>query len=139
MKKIFMFALILAPLAFATVATAQTQLKSSTYSNFSDTVTNATTHYLQVGPILGAHQYAFVQLNDSSISGTLAGTVKIQYSNDGVGWGGFNKDSAYTASSSALTQCWSTDLSARFVRVVFVGSGTQSTKIWGSISLKPAQ
>lgn len=133
MKKFLILTLLV---GFATLAKAQTTGVSSLLSvlgNKSDTVTNAGTKYLTTTPIKGYQKTMVVTLVDSSLTGTLAATATLQYSTDGVHFQGFNKDSTYTLTSSTPSVGWQlTDFGWLYARVKVVGSGTQTTRIYGT-------
>ena len=121
--------LFLLALAFSWLpASAQDYLAFSS----TDTLTNAGTITRTPLPTTTAVQRAVwdysILVYTIQLSGTTGGTVKLQISNDGTLWTDYG--SALTLSgSSAQSIHYEGQLRARYVRLLYTGSGTQTNQI----------
>lgn len=111
-------------------ASAQTGyfLSSPTHANI-DTVDN-TEILTQTKQITGYHKVLTIQSTITKISGTVAGTVTLYGSLDGVTYDQIGTD-VFTATNVA-SQCniWSLGVSGyAYYRVIYAGAGTMSAKI----------
>ena len=107
------------------------------------TVTNAGNASISTPLFKGFFNTESVQFIDSTLSGTLALTATLQYSLDGAHWYSQKRDSVLTISTTG-TYGWNLSgsngtFSGEYIRVYFVGSGTQSTKVWGFYRLQKDQ
>jgi hypothetical protein len=120
-KYIFLFALVI---GLASIASAQSVTTMSLATG--DTITNTGTASKVIKFTSTAAYGVSVQVNLSKISGTGAGTVQLQVSNDGVTW--TNSGSAFTITNVATQAAYFT-LAAPvpgYVRALCTGSGTES-------------
>lgn len=95
-----------------------------------DTITNATPKF-QYAIVNGSNVHFTVQCSLDKISGTVAGTVKVQGSVDGVSYTDIAGQTAFTLTDVASQVCSFVILNSpyQFYRVAVTPSGTQSTKI----------
>lgn len=95
-----------------------------------DTITNSTPKF-QYAIVNGSNVHFTVQSTLTKISGTVAGTVKVQGSVDGVNYTDIAGQTAFTLTDVASQVCSFVILSSpyQFYRVAVTPSGTQSTKI----------
>lgn len=110
----------------------------SVYSKTSDTVTNAATNYVQIQAKYGYNSLT-IQPVVTKISGTAAGTVTLQGSNDGVNYVTVN--TSYIAGASATMTVTNVTTSTRlfvvtgspyeYYRLSYTGSGTMSCSLKG--------
>lgn len=129
MKKYITF--LLGLLLICTVATAQNNRNEgvATFLNASsvaaDTITNTGTGYVSVA-LAGYLKSVSIQADYTRVSGTAAGTLKLQASNDGVT---YSDVANYTYSIAGVTgtqgTIWKLDNYAfKYIRVYDTGSGT---------------
>lgn len=137
MKKIFMlFAFMLTISAIAQVTgpkltyTAVGNLKSTPTHPATDTITNATPKF-QYAIVNGSNVHFTVQCSLDKISGTVAGTVKVQGSVDGLFYTDISGQTPFTLTDVANQTCSFVVLHSpyQYYRVAVTPSGTQSTKI----------
>jgi len=135
MKKLFLFLLVA---SFAIGANAQVGTLKSVYILNSDTVTNTGTKYLYLAsPISGYQKAVSVNVNLTKISGTVAGSVTLEASLDGVNYYNafLGTDSTYSFSpTDVASQSYRfklNDFRDRFLRVKYTGAGTMSAIIAG--------
>jgi hypothetical protein len=123
----------------ATNANAQvSNLKNSDYITLSvDTVTNAGISYLKSGAISSKLGVLAVQVTATKISGTVGGTISLEYSLDGTNWSALSSTTHTATDVSSQTFGWqlSDGVLAKYIRVKWVGTGTMSAsfiaKSWG--------
>lgn len=126
MKRIFFCLAFLLFWSFG--ASSQDNLSYSS----TDTLTNADTVILyplaSTSRVIGsAYDYSILIFSDS-LSGSTAGTAKIQYTNDGTLW--YDYGSALTLNGpTQQTIHWEGPLYAQRHRIYFISTGTQSTKV----------
>lgn len=137
------FILTLALVAVAAIgAFAQSNLLSP-YSLTSDTVTNTGTAYLTSGRVATGNASTVVQVNVTKISGTVAGTIKLQGSLDGTNFA----DVVTTGTQTAITAVTAADASRSYViyidrnpythyRVTWTGSGTMAASFKAKVLTK---
>jgi len=133
MKKLFLIISLIACFAFTVKAQ-----KVVTFTN--DTITNAGTATLTTGKILGNYTLS-VHVLSTELSGTAAGSGVLQSSIDGTNFATI-LTFASTADSMTVddgtTFVWNTVVTPDlYYRVLFTGSGTESTKVTGSYLIKP--
>lgn len=133
MKKLFLFAAF-AGMVFTTSAQTVTnkQLKSQ-YGFTEDTAVNTTAKSM-TSPYLGDGAFTSfsVMADYAEISGTTAGTAKLQYSLDGSIYATLPTDSVFTALDVATNSyMWSYSGKRTFgwIKVLFTPTGTMSDKI----------
>lgn len=137
MKKIVCF-LLCTVLAYAGIAQAGISgtLKSQ-YNLTVDTVTNTATKYVYTARVAG-FSLAGVVVNLTEISGTTAGTITLEASQDNVTWYSayYSTDTTYSfTATDVATQSFRfkvVNFIDNYLRVKYVGSGTMSTKIAGT-------
>lgn len=105
-----------------------------------DTLTNADTSYYELGKVLGTYGDAWMAVSIDSISGTPAGSISYEWTNDADGGTGSKwvSDSTYTITDTE-TQTSSykmTNVAARKVRIKAITSGTTVLYLNPSISFK---
>lgn len=95
-----------------------------------DTITNSTVKY-QYAIVNGSNVHFTVQSKLDKISGTVAGTVKVQGSVDGLSYTDIAGQTPFTLTDVASQVCSFVMLHSpyQFYRVVVTPTGTQSTKI----------
>lgn len=146
---IIMSAALFSPPAHSQVTNTKTasgitaNLVSSTYGAVTDTLSNATTHYL-VFPAASTGYYpsgwfrtAEFTLTSTALSGTTSLADTLQHSVDGVNWFSIPTDSTFAVSTGLKTVGWKwTDYGDGYVRLKSTGAGTQSTKLQGVFILR---
>lgn len=147
MKKIITI-LIAALVGFTSAAQtsqnyAVTSLRSATFNQPFDTVTNTTAHYMVSGPIKGYFSTINVVLKATEISGTTNGTATLETSLDGVSWYPYYNahDTSYSCTlldqTGEQTFRWALhDWGDVYVRIKVVGIGTPNVKIAGQVHAK---
>lgn len=142
MKKILSLIFVVLVVAFS--ASAQiTDLKSS-FNLTSDTVTNTATGYLQATALSGAKGVASIQIVITKISGTVAGTITLQGSNDGTNFIALTNTSTVPQIATATatdvasqTFGWTIGLNVwRYYRVSWTGAGTMSARFTGKLHVR---
>jgi hypothetical protein len=91
-----------------------------------DTVTNtaSATWYTTTG---GQNSSFSLQINITKISGTVGGTLRVMYSNDGSNWFSFASDSTITPTDASGSYGWQlNNVSAPYIGVKWTGTGTMS-------------
>lgn len=133
MKNIFVLVATLM-IAFSLPAKSQTantlkdMLSSPTHVP-TDTVTNTGVKY-QIAAVAGYQDVITIQTVITKISGTVAGTVIIQGSLDGVNYTTIGTDSLTATDVATQSKSWSVNPSSfTHYRVSYTGAGTMSAKI----------
>jgi hypothetical protein len=136
MKKL-LFLLLLA--AFSFTVKAQVINLKSTIGNNTDTVANTATEVLSSGAIAGKVSAFTVAVTITKISGTVDGSLRLQYSLDGTSYFSVAADSVYTPTDvSSQVFGWLVKCPApvKYIRVSYTGTGTMSAilaaKAWGN-------
>lgn len=130
---------IIALLAFSfcfIASQAQTNLVSQ-YSKTIDTVINTATKYLTVPAPYGAiYRVTDVAITYTKISGTLAGSVQVQYSQNGTDYYSVQQDSTLTVTDgTSITLGWQLrEKGLKYLRVRATGAGTMSGQIRATIT-----
>ena len=113
--------------AFAFISQAQILTLKSTSNNVTDTVTNTATEVLTSAVFSGKVKPLTVQVAVTKVSGTVAGSITLQYSLDGSNYFSLAADSVYTATNVASQSFgWKVTTAAKYVRVSYTGSGTMA-------------
>lgn len=130
-KVIFLIVVLIASVSM----NAQTKtLYSGTQSL--DTVVNTATERFVSTTNVNAKFYS-LQITVTKISGTVGGTLKPCYSNDGTNWFTYASDSAITATDASGSYGWQlSNVSAPYVGVQWAGTGTMSASASATISLR---
>ncbi len=143
MKKLLLLSLLIVS---ALGAQAQTyDLKSDTYLLTSDTVVNTAAVNLTSPEISGSKQLMAFQVEVTEISGTTAGTLKLQGSIDGSDF----KDLPTVETQTAIATAAPADVTTkqvfiwrlnsnhfRYYRVVYTGAGTMSARFFAQLMLR---
>lgn len=108
----------------------------SANGNQIDTLTNAGTKYLTVSSLDGSFNYCSVSATLTNISGTSAATVTLEHSADRVNFYSVPTDSVLSLSGTGTKGLVWSGYRDKALRLKFVGSGTQSTKIQAYFSLR---
>ncbi|WP_126244344.1 hypothetical protein [Chitinophaga rhizosphaerae] len=135
--KRFLF-LVTLVFGFALASQAQTAFVSQ-YSKALDTVTNTATKYMTIPtPLNSFYKTAEISVTYTKISGTVAGTVALEYSIDGTNYYSLTANAAATATDVASqTFGWSLkDVGFRYIRLKFTGTGTMSAQVKGMINAR---
>ena len=136
MKKL-LFALLVLGATFAN-AQAPTGPAITNLGNMLSTPTHATTDTItnttvkaQYAIVKGVNQHVTVQCTLTKISGTVAGTVKLQGSIDGVVYNDVPGAGTFTLTDVASQNCafYSIPSIYQYYKILVTPSGTQSTKI----------
>jgi hypothetical protein len=136
MKKAIMLLLAIT-MIFSFVAKSQVSGNFKSSINLSlDTLANATTKYMTVMPIAKAYPFCEAIVTLTNISGTTAATVTLEHSVDGTNYAAFPVDSVLTFSGAGTKGILWSGFRDKYIRVKFVGSGTQSTQIKATYSLR---
>lgn len=115
----------------------------STYSKTSDTITNSATNYLSIQVVKG-YNTVTIQPIVTKISGTVAGTVTLQGSNDGTNYVTVSTSYLLGASATltALNQTTTTKLFVitgspyEYYRLSYTGTGTMAATLKGYLTAK---
>ena len=136
MKKLFLSALMLIAIGVnaqapsgPAITNLGNMLSTPTHAVI-DTITNAVAKS-QYAIVKGTNQHVTVQSTLTKISGTVAGTVKLQGSVDGVVYNDVPGTSAFTLTDVSSQNCSFSSIPSLFqyYRILVTPSGTQSTKI----------
>lgn len=132
MKKLLIILLI--GLSFGFSANAQVgTLTWDAYGNTLDTLDNTETRYTTVAISRPAYGFNFV-LKVLKISGTVAGTIAYQGSNDGTVYANISTTSATDASAN-YTYSVATFPPYKYYRISWTGSGTMSASVSGTYNI----
>lgn len=134
MKKILFLLALTATMFVAQAQVVNLQLKSQ-YSATVDTITSAVKYLTSTDLGLGGFASFTIAANYEEISGTTAGTAKVQYSIDGTVYKELPSDSVFTAVDAATNAyIWMPNMHNkrlfRYVRVAFTPTGTMSDKVY---------
>ncbi len=130
MKNLFSVVLLLV-LSFGK-AEAQTSFISDDNGSVLDTVATAdlTKTFVLTTEITGSSNIVEIQFTATKISGTVAGTVTVQTSLDGIDWYTAQGTTAYTLTDATQTTSFKiTNYGARHIRILTVGTGTMSAQL----------
>lgn len=104
-----------------------------------DTLKTSAAVYLYTGPLWGVKDKTDITAISTEISGTTAGTITLEASQDGTTWGPYydSKDSVYSKTLTDVTTAqvyrWDlTNSSDTYYRIKWVGSGTVSVTLTGT-------
>lgn len=135
MKNFILTALIGIVLCFSVGAHAQASLKSTTYGNTKDTVTN-TASKLWYAQAKGFSNVS-VQFNITKISGTVAGNAIPVGSIDGVNFYNISTDTLKATDVAAQGKIWNFPNSAYiYYGVRYTGTGTMSASATGNYAAR---
>ncbi|GGG97350.1 hypothetical protein [Pedobacter zeae] len=116
-------------LCYAQTPNSLKDMLSSPTHAATDTVTNAGVKY-QIAAVQGFQDVVTIQTVITKISGTVAGTVIIQGSLDGVNYTTIGTDSFTATDVASQSKSWSVNPSTfAYYRVSYTGAGTMSAKI----------
>jgi hypothetical protein len=130
MKKIFFIMLLSAGTLFASAQYTQvksTALTTTSYGNALDTVTNTATKVTTPFKNTNWSKGVTVGVVVTKISGTVAGSLALQGSPDGINW--FTVGSATTPSDASANYSFNTTVGWLYYRVSWAGAGTMSASL----------
>lgn len=134
MKKIFIVLCLIASVLVGRSQILNYQLKSQ-YNATVDTITAGVKYLTSLDLGVGSFSSFTIVVKYIEISGTTAGTAKIEYSLDGLIWSTLPTDSVFTATDAATNiYMWAPSQTNkrifRYIRVAFTPSGTMSDAVY---------
>lgn len=132
MKKIgtLLFGLLLSVASFAQTANSVYSM-TSTFGYTTDTVTNTATKWVKT-QVQSGYNTVSIQAVVTKISGTVAGNVILQGSNDGTNYVSIGLDTLATTDVTTNTHVFTVqDSPYEYYRLSYTGSGTMAAKLKG--------